>query len=428
MNNNPSKSVPRELELSKGMPFAKKESLTPFYLLLSYLFLEYARPQDLLPFLSVLHLPGIVVLLLAFYIIFPGKIQGREKQTTLFLFLLSLMVIHGPIAVNNFWALLIFTSMVMNFVVFLSLIRYVDHPDKYRRLVKLWLGIHVILATVGIAKAGRGIGGFLADENDFCMTLNMIIPFSFFLALHASRKNKLYYILLTCLFLFVIILSQSRGGFVGLIAAFMYCWLRTKRKIFTGFLIGVLAVFAILVAPSSYWNEVRSITEEGTEQGTGEERIYTWGIAWHMFLDNPVMGVGQGNFPWVFGKYEKEVTGSDEAFHGRSVAGRAAHSIYFTMLPELGIIGTCIFIAMILNMVKDLKTIKTRTSHQKSPVPNVNYSYYYSLALALEGALVAYLVSGAFISILYYPNLWVLMGFIISLKRIVVLDPNPVAA
>ena len=428
MNNKPSMSVPRELDLSKGLPILKKESLTPFYLLLSYLFLEYARPQDLLPFLRVLRLPGIAVLLLAFYIIFPGKILVREKQTTLFLFLLGLMMIHGPIAVNNFWALLIFTSMVMNLVVFLALIRYVDHPDKYDRLVKIWLGIHVILATVGIAKAGRGIGGFLADENDFCMTLNMIIPFSFFLSMHASKKNKMYYILLTGLFLFVIILSQSRGGFVGLIAAFIYCWLRTKRKVFTGFLIGILAVFAILVAPSSYWNEVRSITEEGTEQGTGEERIYTWGIAWHMFLDNPIMGVGQGNFPWVFEKYEKEVTGSDEAFHGRSVAGRAAHSIYFTMLPELGIIGTCIFIAMILNMVKDLRTIKTRTSPNKSHVPNGNSSYYYMLALALEGALVSYLVSGAFISILYYPNLWVLMGFIVALKKIVVQDPNPVAA
>jgi len=49
-------------------------------------------------------------------------------------------------------------------------------------------------------------------------------------------------------------------------------------------------------------------------------------------------------------------------------------------------------------------------------------------ALALEGSLISYLVSGAFISILYYPNIWVLMGFVVSLKKIVELDSKPVAA
>jgi O-antigen ligase len=41
---------------------------------------------------------------------------------------------------------------------------------------------------------------------------------------------------------------------------------------------------------------VSSIAEEGASQGTGEERVYTWKIGWHMFLDNPVMGVGKETF------------------------------------------------------------------------------------------------------------------------------------
>jgi O-antigen ligase len=143
-----------------------------------------------------------------------------------------------------------------------------------------------------------------------------------------------------------------------------------------------------------------------------------------MFLDNPILGVGQGNFPYVFGKYELEVTGSDESFHGRSVAGRQAHSIYFTMLPELGIIGTGIFIGMIIYIFKDLKTIRFRSSQQnKGSSPILNNNYF--LALGLEGALVAYLASGAFISILYYPNLWILMGFVLSLKKIAIQDSRP---
>ena len=405
--------------------FGKKKSVISLTLLFLYLILEYSRPQELLPFLRVLHLPTITVILLALSFVFSGFLPLREKQSVLFLAILGLMVIHGPIAVNNYWALMVFLSMVMNFIVYLCLIQYVDDQDKYDRLLKIWLGVHVFLALVGIVKKGKGIGGFLADENDLCMTMNMIIPISFFLAMNVSGKKKIYFIFLTGLFLFVIILSASRGGFVGLMAAFMYCWLRTKKKILTAFIIGVLAIFAAVVAPPTYWNEIRSITEEGTEQGTGEERVYTWGIGWHMFLDNPILGVGQGNFPYVFEKYELEVTGTDEAFHGRSVAGREAHSIYITMLTELGIIGTGIIIGMIINIFKDLKAIRFRSSQQPNKGSSPIFNRNYFLALGLEGALVSYLVSGAFISILYYPNLWILMGFVISLKKIVILDSQP---
>jgi O-antigen ligase len=404
----------------RGSSLVKKESLVPLSLLFFYLILEYGRPQDLLPFIGVLHLPAIITFLLALSIINSGMIQLKEKQTVFFLFLFGLMVIHGPIAVNNYWALMIFIVMAGNFIIFLALTRYVDTQDKYNRLLKTWFGIHVFLAIHGIVKKGIGVGGFLGDENDFCMTMNMIIPFSFFLAMNASGKKKIFYIVLTGVFLSAILISFSRGGFVGLMAAFAYCWLKTKRKLFTAIVMGVLTVFAIVVAPPAYWDEVRSITEEGADTGTGEERVYTWKIGWQMFLDNPIIGVGQGNFPYVFQKYELQVTGSDEPFYGRSVAGREAHSIYFTMLPELGILGTSIIFGMIYYTFKDLRTIKANIFKRDYKVSNQASDKYLSIVLALEGALVSYLVSGAFISILYYPNLWILMGFIISFKYIVI--------
>jgi O-antigen ligase len=414
-----------EREELNGISIGKKESFIPLSLLLFYLVLEYGRPQELLPFLQVLHLPAITIVLLAIWSVLFGKFRLKDKQTTLIMFLLGLMVVHGPIAINNYWALMIFITMTMNFIVFLSLIRYVDNVEKFDKLVKIWLLIHVFLAIIGIVRTGRGIGGFLADENDFCMTMNMIIPFSFFISINTSGRKRLYYIVLTCLFLFVIILSKSRGGFVGIVATFTYCWLRTKRKILTAFIIGVLAVLAVVIAPPTYWNEVRSITEEGAHEGTGEERFYTWKIGWHIFLDNPIIGVGQGNFPWVFKKYELEVTGSEDAFYGRSVAGRAAHSIYFTMLPELGILGTCFIFGMIYYTFKDLKNMKAALFKKDYKVLKKLSDIHLSFVLALEGSLISYLVSGAFISTLYYPNLWILMGFIVSFKHIVIPDLKP---
>jgi O-antigen ligase len=404
---------------ARVLDLKRKDAALPFFLLLFYLFLEYGRPQDQFHFISVLRLPAITVTLLLLSIILYGKLRLEGKQTVLFLVLLGLMVVHGPIAVNNYWALMIFITMTINFIVFLSLTLLVTNTEKFDKLIKVWLGIHVLLAVIGILKgSGRGIGGFLGDENDFCMTMNMILPFPFFLSMQESGKKRIFHVILACLFLTAILLTQSRGGFVGLVATVIYCWLRSKRKILIGSIAGLLAVVAMIVAPPTYWEEVRSISEEGTTKGTGATRIYTWGIGWHMFLDNPIIGVGQGNFPWEFKKYEYEVTGSHEPFRGRSVAGRAAHSIYFTLLPEFGIVGVILFLGMVFTSIKDLNYVKKISMKDKKENPRGIGTKYYGVALALEGSLIAYLVSGVFISTLYYPNFWFFMGFVLSLKNI----------
>jgi O-antigen ligase len=389
--------------------------------------MEYGRPQEILGFLKYLHLPIISILLLAFYGLFLHRFQWNEKQTVLYLFFLGLMVIHGPIAVNNYWTLKVFIAMSINLIAFLSIYNYVDNEAKYEKLVSVWLVIHIFMAIIGIKNFGAGIGGFLGDENDFCMTMNMVIPFSFFLAVYSPWKDKIYYAILTCLFIFVIILSRSRGGFVGLCVMFLYCWLRTKKKLITGFFLVLVIGFAVVFAPSSYWDRIKTIKTEGARAGTGEERVYEWKIGWHMFLDNPIMGVGQGNFPFVFKKYEVAVMGEEDPFYGRSVAGRVAHSVYFTLLPELGLIGLFIFSGLVYYNFKDLKIVKSTLLKTKKKIVlksrNVEDKQYF-LAVALEGSLISFLVSGIFISILYYPNFWITMGFIISLRRITLLKAD----
>ena len=117
--------------------------------------------------------------------------------------------------------------------------------------------------------------------------------------------------------------------------------------------------------------------------------------------------------------------GGEDPFYGRSVAGRVAHSIYFTLLPELGLIGLFIFSGIVYYNFKDLKKIKSLKDNKKSVNKSNNIEdKYYFMAVALEGSLISYLVSGIFISILYYPNFWIIMGFILSLRNIVLFNVN----
>jgi O-antigen ligase len=400
-------------------PSTQSGSRLPFLLILIYLFFLYGRPQAIIPPLSYLRLPGLTALMLAFFLVLSGKVRLMERPTLLFALLLGLMVIHGPIAVNNYWALQVFIAMSLNFVAYLSLLHFVDDEEKFRRLVDVWLKVHVLVAIVGAVKKGIGTGGFLGDENDLCMALNMVLPFTFFLALSAPKlSKKIYYVSLACLFLFVIVYTNSRGGFIGLVATGLYCWWKSRNKLLSGAVAALLILFMALAAPPAYWEEIRSIPEENTPAnpyGTGAARIYKWKVAWGMFLDNPVMGVGQGNYPWNVGEYELKL-GFEEGFHYRSMAGRAAHSLYFTLLAELGLIGAVLFASMIVLTVRNLRFIQksdgTGSTGAGGALP------FASLGMALEAGLLGYLVTGIFISVLYYPNFWLLMGFTLSLRKI----------
>ena len=181
-------------------------------------------------------------------------------------------------------------------------------------------------------------------------------------------------------------------------------------------LVVVLGCYMLLVAPEKYWSEVGSIGSDQTmEEGTGGERLYTWGIGFEMFLANPIIGVGQGNFPWVFEEYQGERT-----FFGKSIAGRAAHSAYFTLLPELGLVGTVIFLSMLFFTRRDLGQIYKIFSPdaEVNAADGLDRKRLFYLARAMEGSLIGFLVSSIFISTLYYPSLWVMLGFVVALRNL----------
>jgi len=390
-----------------------------FKLILLYLLLEFGRPQGIIPALDVLHLPAMVTVLLIYCLIRLGKFPFSDPQTKLFIFMLIMMAFHIPFALNNYWAFNTWKSISLTFVVYLCIIVYVNTLEKYDKLINCWILIHIFLAIFGIIKGGRGIGGFLADENDFCLTMNMVIPFSYYKAIEENKlSRKIFFISVTCLFVFANIVSFSRGGFIGLIGIGAYIWMRSSRKVTTVLVIAMITLLMVFVAPAKYGDRIRSITGEGSKTGTGAERVYTWGIAWEMFKGNPIFGVGQGNAPWEFRKYEI-AAGFEEGHLGRSRAGRAMHSIYFTLFPELGMLGTILFGGMIFSFFKDTRCIRDKLKSKAKMLKEKAMGKDLGLVFSLEASLIGYLVSGIFISVLYYPNFWLLMAFTLCFRHLV---------
>jgi len=330
------------------------------------------------------------------------------------------MAIHVPIAVNNFWALMTFKDMFLLFCVYLGIITFIDSLEKMMTLMKMWVGIHGFLAVMGVAKGGVGIGAWMGDENDFCMVMNMVVPFAYFLFFSATGlAERIKYLGLLGTFLLAAMSTLSRGGFFGLASVGAYCWYRSPKKLNALILVGLAVAVMLIFAPATYWDEIMSSTSDETMgNGTGGERLYTWGIGMEMALYNPIIGVGQSNFPWAFNEYQ-----ANRTFNGKSISGRQAHSAWVTLVAELALAGIVIIGGMIIFCFKDLKWVRKklappelRRKHGQAMKAGEDMRLY--LARAMEGSLIGFIVSGVFISILWYPPLWIMMGFVVALRNI----------
>jgi len=384
----------------------------PFVVVLSYLFVEYGRPATWIPPLSILHLGAIVSILgVGCLLMHPPRALPRLAKY-MFAFL-AVMALGIPMAGNRFYAFV----WTKNFAIFLitsilPLMIFVNSFARVRVLFRFWIAVNVLVSVYGLLHHGRGIGAFLADENDFCLVTNMAAPYAFFLlsvATSAMEKTLLGGSL--AIFLAGSVMSWSRGGFLGLIAAGIFCWIRSPKKVASALAILMLGVGVFLASPPSYWHEMKTIETSTNENDTGYYRLYYWGVAWREFLDHPLMGVGPYNYQFSTGPYESE----HEKGRGHHLWGKASHSLYFTLLPEYGLLGTLLYAGIVIAGWRDRARIRKRyrTIQQRAgPSPELSQlrTLYY-LTLALDASLITFLVTGAFISVLYYPHFWLLTAF-----------------
>ena len=212
---------------------------------------------------------------------------------------------------------------------------------------------------------------------------------------------------------------MSRGGFVGLICVGLYIWARSPHKMVSLALVVGLVSVAVMATPRSYWTEMETISTADREGDTGEARLYLWGIGWRMFRDHPVLGVGPGNYRYNNVHYEK----ARELALGRHVWGVAAHSLYFTLLPEFGLVGTALFTAMIVHGIRERRRLNRACRARLltpllSPNDRERATALLQFSAAMDASLLTFLVTGSFITVLYYPHVWLLTAFSAAMVRI----------
>lgn len=390
------------LDLSRERPTDRKW----FVLTLLFLVVEYGRPMDFIPVLGSMHFAMVITLLLVASWLLQGSLKlARSPQTTVLLLFIALLAVHVPFARNNYLALLQTKGIAMYLPFFLSAVIYFNSLARIRAFFNLWIALMIYLALRGIM--GKGVGGssFLADENDFALLINMMVPFGLYLLLQEKTwAMKAFYLASSLLGIVSIVVSFSRGGFLGLVAVMGVIWLFSPRKLLAFTLVMILAGTVLLSASNTYWREMSTIKD--TQEGTAQGRLDAWNAAWEMFKDNPC-GVGGSNFPIRFHEYQPPTV-------GRLAWGTVVHSLWLTLLSELGVFGVLLYGLLLYFNLRDLRWLfSMRLQNSESA------QYAAAGSLACLACLAGYFASGTFLSVLYYPHYFYLSAVIVALRKVV---------
>lgn len=361
--------------------------------------------------------------LLFFWLAYPEKnlSNSQIKLLILFIALIGFQVLFSRNKAENLYVLK--NALIGILPAFLILTHFVNTPSKIDLYFRLLVIFNIFRAILGIMGGGQIKAiPFLADENDFSLYMNCLIPFPFFLAQEAhSRIKQVFYYGIAALFVVANITSFSRGGFVGLVAIGAYCIIHSSHRVRNFFAAFLIAILVVAVAPDKYWAEIQTINTEAADTGTGFTRVVYWKAGLKMFLDHPIIGVGALNYgSWIHEYHPR----------GEREWGRVAHSLIFTLIPEMGVIGTIIYLYMVLAIFKGHKYIKSVENNKEILLNQKNLDHTtkslfsdiihrnFLFSKALVGSLIGLFSSGLFLSVLWYPYFFTMLAYSVILKNI----------
>jgi O-antigen ligase len=316
----------------------------------------FLRPQDIFEPLGVLHLAEVSALL-ALVSLFTGRLARRQSLSRVTPELVGVLVFGAIILLTapfSIWfggAIGVFADLYVKVILlYLLTVNVLIVPRRLKTLtwaLILVLGYHGAHAMFDYARGvnllSRGtrvmgsVGGMMQNPNDLAMNMVVFLPLAALLAMQAkSVLTRLLAVGCAIAMMGAIVASGSRGGFLGFLVMLMVLAVFIARKRPWFVLAGVLAVVCSLpMLPSSYWQRMASITGESKDDvQSSQARWRLMAESWIAFTENPLSGVGAGQF-------------KDWNPHGRAEPWHEAHNVWLQVAAELGVAGTLAFLFLV---------------------------------------------------------------------------------
>lgn len=311
---------------------------------------------------------------------------GMTGRILVLFFILSAISIFA--AQNQSWGLRKLAFFASIFPLFFLVRALVKKEEHYKKLVYIIVGGAAVSATIALAQflaqfvfgqeaimsfwvahivpifSGASFGALVAsnpswqvniggqtimraiglfpDPHMLSFYLGLTLPFSLAVMFFATppfpspsqgreiKSHRFILFIVNCLLLIVLLLTFSRGGYLGLLAGlavfFIFAWRKTEvkgKRFFIAFCLTAAAILLLVGWPMA----TRLISSFDIQEGSNMGRLAIWRDSWQIIKKSPVVGVGLGNYPLAVdfsGDYRSAVT---------------SHNLYLDIWAETGFFG-----------------------------------------------------------------------------------------
>lgn len=418
---------PTEVGAADGWSLNNGHGLT-FIALFIFSVILYFRPYELIPALESFTQMAFVfgVLTLAIYVpsqlILEGNLTARPREIHLILLLCLAAFLSMPMATSPGEAYTEFTDLLLKaIVIFIVLVNVIRTENRLKLFIWLAFAVSLYLSVNAVndymtgnfregsafynnQRIGGVIRGLFGNSNDLALHLVTMVPLAIGFAF-ATKKTlrRFLYIGFAAVFVAAIVVTFSRGGFLGLFVAAFVLVRKIGRKnkfLSTGAL--VVALLAVLVfAPGGYTGRLSTIfNSESDATGSSSQRTEILKRSIWVTLRYPLFGVGVGNF------------------HYKSVHELVTHNAYTEVSSEMGIPALVIYIMLMVYPLRRLREIEKETVD----VPDKRRFHYWSIGI--QASIVAYMVSSFFGAVAYQWYIYYIVGYAVALRRIYYVDQH----
>lgn len=294
-------------------------------------------------------------------------------------------------------------------LMFFMTISVVDSVRRLRRVLlaaigsMAWASLYMLREWyAGSATYGYNYrpGYVVGDPNYFASSALLCLP----LACYFARSMQRRWIRWGCaasvlLILAGITVSGSRGGSVGLIVTVLMMIWNSKRRVQASILVVALGTALLLISPVSPLD--RFLHPTASDQSAADVRIQLWGAAWRMFRDNPVTGVGYGNWRYAEPRYIEAEVGQLYLPHNQ----------YMEVLAEMGLPGLLAYAGMYFGSIVVLRRVRRGL---KRGGPRV----LTEAALGIQIGLIGFAISVFFLSALFLKMFWFMLAISASMPAL----------
>ena len=319
--------------------------------LLAFTALLFLRPQDQIPVLRPFHLAELAAIgaLIAMVMGRLGRGLPVTRLTPELVAVIALGCVILATAPFSIWmggAVATFTDLYVKIIlIFVLMTNTLLHPRRIERFAWLivlasgYIGLRAVFdyaRGMNLIENGRVqgvVGGMFKNPNDLALNMVAVLPLALCVVFRrVSTTRRVIAAGCAVLMFLTIVASHSRSGSLGLGAMLLVLALMTLKRrpglVAAG---GLAVLLALPMLPSSYWARLSSITDASLDEtGSRAARSTLLWEAYYAFLENPIAGVGAGQFQ----NYKPE---------SRAQAWHETHNVFLQVAAELGIVGLLVF-------------------------------------------------------------------------------------